>query len=319
MLDLIFYINIIAIISFLTVLAISFIPKFGFSYFLSLFVALALVVMFFLFNTYWILPVGILSLICAESLYTKNFYISFVFLSLFVLAYSLFFDFNHIRIIDMAFILGFGSAFLGHDKLVSYSRDNENEKGRSVSKEVPRDLVQIAGGIVIILGIFYIGMVEALFFLTVFILIYFLIINTVKDKNNFKAARFLTSLERENTKLGVGASWFAIGILTLVTVVHNLNFIILVVIAVTFGDSIATIAGSKLKGPKLFFNKKKSYSGFFSMFAVTAAAGFYLMGIYGILYAVVAVFAEALSTFPIDDNFSIPVFMTIVYELILYL
>lgn len=162
-------------------------------------------------------------------------------------------------------------------------------------------------------------MVKALFFLTVFILIYFLIINTVKDKNNFKAARFLTSLERENTKLGVGASWFAIGILALVTVVHDLNFIILVVIAVTFGDSIATIAGSKLKGPKLFFNKKKSYSGFFSMFAVTAVAGFYLMGIYGILYAVVAVFAEALSTFPIDDNFSIPVFMTIVYELILYL
>ena len=317
--DLIFYINIIAIISFLTVLAVSFVPRFGFSYFLSVFVALALLAMFFIFNTYWILPVGILSLICAESLYSKNFYISFIFLALFVLAYSLFFNFNHIRIIDMSIILGFGSAFLGHDKLISYSRDNENQKGRSVSKEVPRDLVQIGGGIVIILGIVFIGMVKALFFLTIFILIYFLIINSVKDKHAFKAARFLTSLERENTKLGIGASWFAIGILALVSVAHNLNFIILVVIAVTFGDSIATIVGSKLKGPKLFFNKKKSYSGFFSMFAVTAIAGFYLLGIYGIIYATVAVFAEALSTFPIDDNFSIPVFMTIAYELILYI
>lgn len=317
--DLIFYINIIAIISFLTVLAISFVPRFGFSYFLSVFVALALLAMFFIFNTYWILPVGILSLICAESLYSKNFYISFIFLALFVLAYSLFFNFNHIRIIDMSIILGFGSAFLGHDKLISYSRDNENQKGRSVSKEVPRDLVQIAGGIVIILGIVFIGIVKSLFFLTIFILIYFLIINSVKDKHSFKAARFLTSLERENTKLGIGASWFAIGILALVSVAHNLNFIILVVIAVTFGDSIATIVGSKLKGPKLFFNKKKSYSGFFSMFAVTAIAGFYLLGIYGIIYAIVAVFAEALSTFPIDDNFSIPVFMTIAYELILYI
>jgi dolichol kinase len=296
------------------VLAVSFVPRFGFSYFLSVFVALALLAMFFIFNTYWILPVGILSLICAESLYSKNFYISFIFLALFVLAYSLFFNFNHIRIIDMSIILGFGSAFLGHDKLISYSRDNENQKGRSVSKEVPRDLVQIAGGIVIILGIVFIGMVKALFFLTIFILI-----NSVKDKHAFKAARFLTSLERENTKLGIGASWFAIGILALVSVAHNLNFIILVVIAVTFGDSIATIVGSKLKGPKLFFNKKKSYSGFFSMFAVTAIAGFYLLGIYGIIYATVAVFAEALSTFPIDDNFSIPVFMTIAYELILYI
>ncbi|MHB1493045.1 MAG: hypothetical protein ACYCSG_05615 [Thermoplasmataceae archaeon] len=314
--DFTYIINAIAVFGFLIALAISFIPRLGFSYFLSVFVSIALVFLFFISNTYWILPVGMLSLLCAETLYTKNFYIPFMILFALIMVYSILLDLNHMRVMDIAIIVGFGAAFLGHDRFVSYSKVNDAQKGRSVTREVPRDIVQIVGGIVIILGIVYLGMINALFILTISILIYFLVINMVKGKNQYRAAKFINSLERENTQLGVGASWFVIGILALISVVHNLNFIFLVVFAVTFGDSLATIVGTKLKGPKLFFNKKKSYSGFLSMFAATAIIGYYLFGLYGILYAAVAVFSESLSTFPVDDNFAIPVFMTIVYKLV---
>jgi len=306
----------VKIVIFLTALSISMIPRFGFSYILSVIVSGALLVLLFITHSYWVLPVGMLSLLCGESLYSKKFYLPFLILFLIVVSYAWFLDLNHIRIIDAALIIGFTVAFLGHDRMLSFSKTNDNQKGRSISREVPRDLVQIEGGILIIIGIYFLGIVMALFVLTILILFYFATINFFKDRKDLKTGMFLNSFERENTPLGIGASWFAIGILITVSIVHYLPFIILVIFAVTFGDSIATIVGTKLKGPKLFFNKKKSYSGFFSMFIVTAILGYYLIGFSGILFAIVAVFSEALSTFPIDDNFAIPVFMTVIHKIL---
>jgi dolichol kinase len=157
--------------------------------------------------------------------------------------------------------------------------------------------------------IFIAGLQSSREIITVTILILYAVGNYYSVNRRGFLGNFLGSLERDNTPLGIGAIWFAAGVLFAYAIIHNIHILLVVTFILMVGDSVATIVGTRVKTFPLFYNPRKSFGGLMAMFVVSAIFGFLIIGPAAILYAGVGAFVESIAKYPFDDNYLIPLIL----------
>lgn len=254
--------------------------------------------------------VMVLAIVSAKYLYSKTFFFfapiifavgtALLFLSV-QSSFWAFYDFS----------LGIGTAVALFTDKESMERitANDNSKGVNKSKEIRRDLVQIAGGLLILIILYTSGKVDFLILLSLAVIPLYMFGNYFSLLPESRIGRTLSSFERPTTPLGLGAIWFAAGILIAIGISGSIITLAIVVFVTTIGDSVATITGTTIHSPKMPYNKKKSIAGFLGIFAVSAAFSYFLIGLPGIGLGLVAAFIESISFHPLDDNFILPVIL----------
>ncbi|WP_393970693.1 hypothetical protein OXIME_000922 [Oxyplasma meridianum] len=257
-----------------------------------------------------VIPLFVFVLIASSLLYNRLFYLAFAgIITLFFvnLAGMVFpvswngFDF----IISISIIV----SFFFNERLRNINRNNENAKGGSRKNEIVRDIVQTGGGVVMLIIFFYFGKATAQILITFIALDLFALGNYLGINKNNILARTLWFFERRGTGLGIGAIWFATGVLLAFALVNSFATLSEIFFVLTIGDSLATIAGSSIKSPKLPYNRRKSIAGFTAIFLSSAIFGFIVMGVTGIAIAFIGSIAESISKYPFDDNLVIPLIM----------
>ena len=109
-------------------------------------------------------------------------------------------------------------------------------------------------------------------------------------------------LERKNVSYGLGATYLAAGTALMLGFTGTTSLLLFGIVALFFGDSIATIVGISRKGAEpLPYNKYKTIAGTLAFFFAVAIVGYFMVGIYAIPLAGVLAFVESLDTF-LDDN-----------------
>ncbi|MEM3215565.1 MAG: hypothetical protein QXS17_01470 [Candidatus Micrarchaeaceae archaeon] len=125
-------------------------------------------------------------------------------------------------------------------------------------------------------------------------------------------SKYIAALEREGVALGVGAFWLAFGAVLAISFITNEAYLITVLIALFFGDSLATILGINFGRHTLFYNKNKSAEGTLAFFAIVSILAYPLIGIASLLFAAVAAITET-AKIGIDDNISISLVLVLLY------
>jgi dolichol kinase len=257
-------------------------------------------------------PLFILALICVTLLYEKNFYFAFsgiMILFLFNLTGIGFiaswygFDFT----LSIAIIL----SFFFNERLRHINRMNEDAKGGNKRNEIVRDLIQIAGGIGMIYIFYHFGTYGSEIIITFIALVLFALGNYLEVNRKSILARAIWFFERGGTELGIGAIWFATGVMMGFALVHSFSVLAEIFFVLIIGDTLATIVGSSVHSPKLPYNRRKSLAGFMAIFIGSAIFGFFILGYEGIAMALIGAFAESISQYPFDDNLVIPLLMAI--------
>jgi dolichol kinase len=258
------------------------------------------------------IPLFVFVLIASSLLYERLFYLAFIgIMSLFFINLAGFvfpvswdgFDF----VISISIII----SFFFNERLRQINRNNENAKGGSKKIEIFRDIVQIGGGIVMLFIFFQFGKDTAQILITFIALDLYALGNYLGINRKSILARTIWFFERGGTELGIGAIWFATGVLLAFALVHGFAILAEIFFVLIIGDSLATIAGSSIKSPKLPYNRRKSVAGFTAIFLSSALFGFIIMGYAGIAIALIGAFAESISQYPFDDNLVIPLLMIV--------
>lgn len=296
----------------LSVLLVVFSLKRDFQRFVVSYAVILPVGVFFLleFNTFMPFLVIILSVISAKYLYSRLFFI-FSALLLALSAILIYTGVGNILWIVFDISLGIGTAVaLVTDKQsITNVSFNNNSKGVSRKKEVSRDLVQIAAGMVILALLFSIGQIDFRIVISLAVMPLYIFGNYYSLFPDTRIGRTLLFFERPMTPLGLGSIWFAAGILIAIGLVQSLAMLAVIVFVATIGDPIATIFGSLLHSPKLPYNRKKSVAGFLGIFIFTGVFAYFLIGDIGIGIALISAFLESISIHPLDDNFILPVIL----------
>ena len=258
------------------------------------------------------IPLFIIATICVSLLYNRSFYFAFSgIMALFIFNLAAIgsasswdgFDFS----LSVAIIL----SFFFNERLRQINRRNEDAKGGSRRNEIVRDLVQIGGGIIMISIFYYFGRFRSEIIITFLALFLFALGNYLGVNKKSILARAIWFFERGGTELGIGAIWFATGVLMAFALVHSFSMLAEIFFVLIIGDSLATIVGSSVRSPRLPYSRKKSFAGFMAIFLGSALFGFFILGYEGIVMALIGAFAESISQYPFDDNLVIPIFMVI--------
>lgn len=173
--------------------------------------------------------------------------------------------------------------------------------------EISRDFVHIAFGIGFVLCFLYLNVNVAMLILMLTVLIGLMLIRYAELKNGL-LGRLLSSFERKGALLGHGAQWLALGSLAVMAFVKG-PFLIAIFMAIFIADPLATLAGLSFDGPRLPYNKRKSFSGTSAYFISTTLLSYPFIGMWSIPLAFVAALVESLSI-GIDDNFSVAIVLT---------
>ena len=255
-------------------------------------------------------PLFVFGLIASSLLYERDFYLAFTgIIALFFINLSGFGFPASWDGFDFAISISIIISFFFNERLRQINRNNENAKGGSRKNEIVRDVVQIVGGIVMLFIFFHFGKNTAEILITFIALDLFALGNYLGVNRKSILARTIWFFERGGTELGIGAIWFATGVLLAFALVHSFSMLAEIFFVLIIGDSLATIAGSSIKSPKLPYNRKKSIAGFTAIFMSSALFGFVVMGYQGIAMGLIGAFAESISQYPFDDNLVIPLIM----------
>lgn len=268
---------------------------------------------YLLFLTTMPFLVMVLSTISVKYLYSKIFY--YFTPVLFVIGIALILlrvDLLTWGIFDLSIGIGTSISLLTDKQSWGHIAANNKSKGSDVSKEVNRDFIQVGAGIVILILLFTMGQKEFRMTLSMAIFPLYIIGNYYSLAPETKMGKTLNSFERPMTPLGLGAIWFAAGILIALGIVNSISILAIIIFVTTIGDSLATIFGSLLKSPKLPYNRKKSIAGFLAIFLFSGIFGFVLIGTYGVVIALLSAVLESLSLHPLDDNFVLPVVLGVI-------
>lgn len=188
-----------------------------------------------------------------------------------------------------------------------------NTKSQANRKvETNRDIVQIILGIIIIFIFYSVKMSYAEFSILMMIMLGYLTINYGAADGNSRFAKYMKNFERNFTKFGQGAAWLAIGALAAIGFVADTRYIMIVFFAIFIGDALATIVGVRFGKYKLPYNERKSIAGSLAYFVSMAIFPYILYGLFAIPLAIVATIVETLPL-KIDDNFSVPTALIIIY------
>ena len=172
--------------------------------------------------------------------------------------------------------------------------------------EYKRQTIHILFGLGIISLIFLLGRDWAAIVVTLFML--FLVFYSTNE-SFFSSVKkfFITSFERKGATNFNGAINYLVGCLIAITFTNNINYSIVLIGVLAFGDGLSTVIG--LNGTKkILWNSKKTMLG--TLAFVTSA--FIVSSIFLNLYQAVVLsiflgFIETLSLF-YDDNLLIPIF-----------
>ena len=116
-----------------------------------------------------------------------------------------------------------------------------------------------------------------------------------------------------------GVVWMLAGILFSAVALRPVPLVIAVILYLVIGDTLASVAGKSLGGPKLWCRKDKSISGSLSCFVSCLGVGwFVLTPEYGALVVIWGALAATLGEIglpSVDDNFALPVFTSVAFLL----
>ncbi|MGC8671595.1 MAG: hypothetical protein ACP5TJ_01745 [Candidatus Micrarchaeia archaeon] len=194
---------------------------------------------------------------------------------------------------------------LGLLSSVSTLKKPESSK-KEKRQETNRDILQVCVGIVLFAALLALGAkiarpmllmsVAAAMSLGTFAYLY--------KGNRFSKA--ILSLERKKEPFGSGAFWLASGLLLALSFVSNEAYLLAVLSALFFGDSMATIIGINLGKHHLPYSRGKSVEGSLSYFAVVLAVAYPFVGFSAFVFAALGSLFESLPL-KIDDNFLVSV------------
>ena len=267
--------------------------------------------LYYLYGTSMPLLVMVLSTISAKYLYSRVFFffapiIFAIGTALMYLAVSP----PYWSIYDLSIGLGTAIALFTDKQSMQHVMANNNSKGISKTREIRRDFLQIAGGILILAVLFASGQKNFVIGLSLAVIPLYMFGNYFSLLPNSRIGKTLSSFERPTTPLGLGAIWFAAGIMIAIGVVNSVSILAIIVFVTTIGDPLATISGTMIHSPKLPYNRKKSVAGFLGIFIFSGIFGFILLGYTGLFLALVSAILESISVHPLDDNFIIPVILS---------
>ncbi|MEM3676315.1 MAG: hypothetical protein QXV22_04580 [Thermoplasmataceae archaeon] len=259
----------------------------------------------------------ILSIVSAKFLYSTRFNI-FAGLLFAIVISILVLGLEGIYWITFDLFMGIGTAIglLTDRSGLSYSKMNDSSKGKSLKIEISRDLVQIGGGIIILVAILEMSLTLSRIVITMLVIPLYVIGNYYAINSSNTIGRTLFYFERPMTPLGLGAIWFSAGLLIAAGTVTTTAMLATVVFISTIGDPLATIVGSNIKSPRLPYNKRKSIAGFSAILISSALFAYFMVGAYGISLGVLSAVLESLSLHPIDDNFLVPTVLSIAARMV---
>jgi dolichol kinase len=192
----------------------------------------------------------------------------------------------------------------------------EKNKRSTKAVEVNRDIIQIALGVVIFAIFLFVDQVAATYLLIGLILLGYLYNNVLGNLKDGRVYRIFSSFERLNITYGLGALYLAIGMSLIIGFISSIHFVLLGIIALFFADSAATIIGLCARGPKLFYNKGKTWSGVAAFFATVAVIGYPIIGLFSLLFAFGLALVESINFKHLDDNITIALLMILMYYLV---
>ena len=190
----------------------------------------------------------------------------------------------------------------------------------SIKYEVYRKLIHFS---VISIPILYLSVIENYFQIVIPILLLFLTsifieyLRNTKSKFSLVFHKYTKNLMRENEIKGeiTGATWYIFSVLIIVTIFPK-KIAILAIIFLAVGDTVAAIVGKSL--PYIKYKNKSvfgSFIAFISILLITHLFGYKVFEPIVLFGALSAVIIE-LIPIRVNDNFSIPVFSSIIMFII---
>ena len=251
--------------------------------------------------------VMVLSIISTKFLYSRLFFL----FGIFILVISIVMEILQVsqeiwRIYDLSIGIGISLALITDKQSLNYVKLNDQSKGANRGKELKRDVIQILAGLVLLVILYSIGQNNSRVAISIVVILLYMIGNYYSLFPDTRIGKTLAYFERPTTPLGMGAIWFAAGMMIAFGIVHSLPILVFIVFVTTIGDPLATLFGSTIKSPKLPYNRKKSLAGFMGMFVSSAIFGYALMGFLGVGLSFISAIVESLSLHPLDDNFALP-------------
>lgn len=113
-----------------------------------------------------------------------------------------------------------------------------------------------------------------------------------------------------------GVFWMALGMMWLALCASSRDWAVAICLFTIFGDAAASVIGQAVYGPT-WWKTKKTIAGSIACFAVCLSVGFLVLDVHWyliVLSASLATLGEA-GILPIDDNFTIPLFASLVMGL----
>ncbi len=274
-----------------------------------------LILLYYFSHTFFVFPIYIFSMMLGTYLYTVFFYFPFIVDFILIVA-ALVDDFIPIRFIFASIGIAILISMFLDKNMKKYEIMNNESKGKDKKVETSRDYFQIASGIVTLL-VFVIFGIHGRMVVLLSVLIIYLMGNIFYLHNSSRLAVLVYSMERDNTKLGLGSVYLAAGFLLVLAFVRSLPVIYITIFILMIGDSLATIIGMNVHSPKLFYNHKKSIAGFLAMLIPSIIFGaFDLTFILAFIYGLGGTFAESISNKIADDNITIPIAIVIIHFLV---
>ncbi len=266
----------------------------------------------FLFtHSFLIFPVYLLTVVSAAYMYSQTFFSAYLGEIAIVLFAGYQYQSDQTWIaIDVSISTAIILTMIFDKRLKAFTHTNDSGRGKVKKKEVYRDYLQSVVGALILLVLFVEGLKDTRIIITLCVLGLYAFGNYFYLHRKNIIGDFLWSFERDNTPLGIGSIWFAAGVLLAFAIINSISVLYIVLFVLVIGDSAATIVGVNVKTVPLFFNKRKSLGGFLALFTLSAIFGYFVVGYFGILYALVGAIVESATRYPLDDNYIIPLALT---------
>ena len=198
----------------------------------------------------------------------------------------------------------------------SLQKHGNKTVNKDKSKEVHRDIIQIALGIVVLAILAFLRSSTAIAVVFALIILGY-VVNDLSSESRLKGVyKVLESgLERSGVVYGSGALYIAAGTAMVVGFVNNPAFVMFGIVVLFFADSVATIVGVNLDWVKLPYNRNKSVFGSLAFFLVTALLGYPLIGIAAVYLGALLAFVESVNL-RLDDNVSLAMVVVVAYVLL---
>ncbi len=185
-----------------------------------------------------------------------------------------------------------------------------------MKKELMRKFFHIFFGTIILLLIYILGTNLSLYLLLIFTIIGFLLGYLIKKGLKIKPlTSIITFVERENEKHfpGKAAVMFFLSSIIILLLFQQEKLLVISILGVQiYADGLAALIGKKFGKIKII--NKKTVAGTSAFFIISY---FCLFPFFDPLTAVfLAIIASVIEALPLDDNFSVPVGLGIIIELI---